>query len=425
MKHENYKPRIADAILKENLEAFGAVCVEGPMWCGKTWTATMQAASACMIGDSKDNFAVKERIAVDIDYAFDGAEPRLIDEWQVFPAIWDATRSHVDEGKGHGRFILTGSATPTEKGILHSGAGRIASMRMRPMSLWESGVSEGSVSLANVMRGVDSGVKDVKRPQLEEIIELVMRGGWPATMSDPFRIAVKTPQAYVRRLVDRDIPGMEDEKRDWRKMSLLLRSLARNESTTASNAKITSDISAFGEGAVSEKTVGQHLAFLERLFVTENIEPYAPEMRSRTRLKQAAKRHFCDPSIAAALLRATPDRLAKDLNTFGFLFESMVIRDLLCYAEAVGGSVYHYQDYKGREIDVVIDMPDGSWGGFEVKLGSNQIESAAANLTSISKVIADEGGSVPSVLGVIVGLAGAAYRPKDGVWILPITALRP
>ena len=430
MELDGYRPRIADAILEDNLKAFGAVCVEGPMWCGKTWTAKRQAASACMIGDSTDNFAVMERVALDIDYAFDGAEPRLIDEWQVFPALWDATRSHVDAKRGRGRFILTGSSTPPDKGVLQSGAGRIATMRMRPMCLWESGVGQGAVSLADVMAGRNPGVVDVPRPALERIVELVLRGGWPATTDDEFRFAAKTPRAYVRRLLDRDIPGLDGVNRDRRKLDLLLRSLARNESTTASTATIAGDVAdADGgdsrAGGVSDKTAGVYLNALDRLFVTENIRPFSPFLRSRTRVVQSEKRHFCDPSVPAAILRATPEKLLADLRTLGFLFESLVLRDLLSLADAIGASVYHYRDYKGREIDAVLDMPDGEWAGVEIKLGSNQVEAAAANLLDIAEAIEKEGGKPPDVLAVVVGLAGAAFRRKDGVYVLPVTSLRP
>ena len=425
MNIENYMPRIADKILADHLEAFGAVCIEGPMWCGKTWTAMRQAASICAIADSSDNFAVQKRVGMDINYAFIGPEPRLIDEWQIFPSIWDATRSHVDKGLGHGRFILTGSATPPQKGIHHSGAGRIASFRMRPMSLWESGISEGKVSLETVCKGTHSGIVDNRRPELSEIIELVMRGGWPETIHSPFAQAVKVPTAYVRRLLDRKIPGIDEVNHNRHKMELLLRSLARNESTTANMATIKRDIFASGDVELDEKTLSAYLNSLERLFVTENIRPFSPSLRSSTRIKQAEKRRFCDPSIAAALLKATPARLERDLNTLGFLFESLVLRDLLCYAEAFDASVYHYQDYSDREIDAVIEMPDGEWTAVEVKLGVNQEETAAKHLLGIQRRIAETGGHPPQSLAIVVGLSSATYRRPDGVYVLPITALKP
>ena len=425
MEIPDYRQRIADKLLSENLKAFGAVCIEGPMWCGKTWTAKRQAASICPLADASDNFAIMSRVALDIDYAFKGEEPRLIDEWQVFPQIWDATRSHVDHERKHGRFILTGSATPVQKGILHSGAGRIGSMRMRPMSLWESGVSEGLISLLDAINGKDIGITDVKRPCLERIIELVLRGGWPATIDDDLRIAVKTPHSYIQRLLERDIPELDDIQRDRHKMEMLLMSLARNESTAATLTTLKRDISPSGENLPADRTINAYLNALSRLFVIENLRPFSPSMRSTARIKQAEKRHFCDPSIAAALLKANPTKLARDLHTLGFLFEGLAARDIRCYADAFGAEVYHYQDYRNREIDLILDMPNGQWAAIEVKLGVNEEEAAASNLHTVCDAIVDAGAEEPVAKIVIVGIASAAYRRKDGVYVLPITALRP
>ena len=425
MQVEDYRPRIADKLLAEHLSAFGAVCVEGPMWCGKTWTSMRQAASVCPIGDSADNFATRRRVEMDIQHAFDGPEPRLIDEWQIVPAIWDATRSQVDMKHGHGRFILTGSATPPRKGVHHSGTGRISRFRMRPMSLWESGASEGTVSLETVCANEPVGVVSNRRPELREIIELVLRGGWPESVGSPFEQAVRVPASYVRSLLDRKMPGVDESRHNRHKMELLLRSLARNESTSVGIATLRRDISG-GEGiAMDEVTLSSFLDSVGRLFVTENIPPFSPSIRSGVRVKQSEKRRFCDPSIAAALLKATPPKLERDLNTLGFLFESLVLRDLLCYAESFGASVFHYRDYENREADAVVELPDGEWAAIEVKLGLNQEESAARNLLDLRRRIAEKGGHPPQTLAVVVGLSGAAYRRQDGVYVLPITALKP
>lgn len=425
MDNPDYRPRIADNLLKELLSAFGAVCVEGPMWCGKTWTSMRQAASICPIGDSADNFAIRHRVAMDIDYAFTGNEPRLIDEWQIFPAIWDATRSHVDKRKGHGRFILTGSATPPNKGVYHSGTGRIASLRMRPMSLWESGASEGKVSLEAVCGGVGIGIVDVRRPEFRQLVELIVRGGWPEAVDAPFQQATQVPSAYIRSLLKRKMPETDGTQHSRKKIELLLRSLARNESTMASISTIRRDISEADGIEIDDKTLTAYLDYLDRLFVTENIRPFSPSLRSGIRIKQAEKRRFCDPSIAAALLRATPARLERDLNTLGLLFESLVLRDLLCYAEAFGASVFHYRDYEDREADAVIEMPDGEWTAVEVKLGVNQEDDAARNLLDLRRRIIAKGGHPPQSLAVVVGLSSAAYKRPDGVYVLPITALKP
>lgn len=423
---ENYIPRIADGLLADCLKAFGAVCVEGPMWCGKTSTAMRQARSACMIGDPKDNFATRRRVAIDIAFAFaDASAPHLIDEWQEFPALWDATKYYVDSHPGCGRLILTGSSTPPEKGILHSGAGRIADFRMRPMSLWESGASEGSVSLETVCKGERLGIVTNRRPELSEIVELVVRGGWPGSIGVPLQAAVKIPIAYANRLINRKLPEMEDFPRDKHKIELLLRSLARNESTMAGITTIRRDISEADGIEIDERTISAYINAFDRLFVTENIRPFSPTLRSGIRIKQAEKRRFCDPSIAAALLKATPARLERDLNTLGLLFESLVLRDLLCYAEAFGASVFHYRDYEDREADAVIEMPDGEWTAVEVKLGVNQEDSAAKNLLDLRRRIVAKGGHPPKSLAIIVGLSSAAYRRPDGVYVLPITALRP
>lgn len=423
---DDYRPRIADKLLREHLEAFGAVCVEGPMWCGKTSTAKRQAKSACMIAAPRDNFANRRQVALDVNFAFaNAAAPHLIDEWQEFPALWDATKYYVDSHRGCGQIILTGSSTPPTKGVLHSGAGRIASLRMRPMSLWESGASEGQVSLEAVCKGAALGVVPTRRPDLAEIIALVLRGGWPGTLGLSLAAAMKTPAAYANRVLDRDVPGLGDVPHDRRKLGLLLRSLARNEATTASVAAIRRDISAGDGVAIDERTLAAYLNSLDRLFLTENVRPFSPSLRSGDRVKQAEKRRFCDPSIAAALLRATPARLARDLQTLGFLFESLVLRDLLCYAEAFGASIYHYQDYGDREVDAVIEMPGGEWAAVEVKLGVNQEDAAAKNLLGVQRRIAEKGGQPPQSLAVVVGLAGAAYQRPDGVYVLPVTALKP
>ena len=423
MKIDNYRLRIADRILEEKLQAFGAVCVEGPKWCGKTWLAQHQAASACMIADPTDNFANRGRIELDINYAFAGMRPHLIDEWQEFPSLWDATRYHVDQSAEKGQFILTGSSVPKSKGVMHSGTGRIASMRLRTMSLWESGQSEGLVSLKDICEGKDIGIVPVRRPALNDIIELILRGGWPGTLGMPFRLAAKTPTEYVRQIIEKDIHRLDDIARDQRKVELLMRSLARNESTVAGISTLKSDIASADGVEITDDTIASYLDALTRLFVIENQKPFAESLRSGLRLRKAEKRHFCDPSIAAALLKATPEKLGRDLRTLGFLFESLVERDLRTYAEAFDASLFHYQDYGNREIDAVVELSDGRWAAVEVKLGVNQEEAAAESLRRTAAALA-AGGCAPSALIVVVGIASAAYRRKDGVYVVPITALK-
>ncbi len=424
MKKEDYMPRIIDARLDEYLAVFGAVCVEGPKWCGKTWTSAHHSSSAIFIGDPAGNFQNRKLAEMSPDLVLDGDAPRLIDEWQEVPPIWDAVRYRVDQTAAKGRFILTGSATPDHKGILHSGAGRIARLRMRPMSLYESGDSSGQVSLEELCRGrltpVMTGGTD-----LRELIRLIIRGGWPGSLGLSPEQAALLPEEYLNAVVDDDVYRMDGVKRNTMKMRLLLRSLARNESTTATNRKLRGDISEIDDEDIDVETVKEYLDIFERLFITDNQPPFSTGVRSSVRVKQAVKRHFADPSLACALLKVSPEELLGDLHTLGFLFEALCERDMKIYAESFGGALYHYQDYQGREVDAVIELPDGSWCAFEIKLGANQIDSAAESLLKLQRELReDPKGRPPEVLGVICGLSNAAYRRPDGVFVAPVTALR-
>ena len=354
----------------------------------------------------------------------EGDTPRLIDEWQEVPPLWDAVRYLVDERAAKGQFILAGSATPNHKGILHSGAGRIAKLRMRPMSLYESGDSTGKVSLQSLCRGELTPVM-TGEVNLKKLIDLIIRGGWPGNLGLPAKQAALLPAEYLNAVVDDDVYRIDGIKRDTTKMRLLLRSLARNESTTVTNKTLRSDIKAIDDEDIDANTVATYLDIFRRLFITDNQPPFSEKIRSSVRVKQAEKRHFADPSLACALLKATPEELLGDLETLGFLFEALCERDLKIYAESFGANLYHYQDYAGREIDAVIELSDGSWCAFEIKLGANQIDAAAANLTKIRDEVArDEDGKPPIVLGVLCGLTNAAYRRADGVFVVPITALK-
>ena len=354
----------------------------------------------------------------------EGETPRLIDEWQEVPPIWDAVRFQVDQLAEKGQFILTGSATPNHKGILHSGAGRIARLRMRPMSLYESGDSSGTVSLEELCRGslrpaMTGGV------ELQTLIGLIIRGGWPGSLHLPAQQAALLPGEYLNAVIDDDVYRMDGIKRNTSKMRLLLRSLARNESTTATNRTLKNDVREQDDEDIDVETVAEYLDIFERLFLTDNQPPFSTGVRSSVRVKQAAKRHFCDPSLACSLLKATPAGLMGNLETLGFLFEALCERDLKIYAEAFGASLYHYQDYQGREIDAVVELPDGQWCAFEIKLGANQIDGAAASLLRLrQKFDADPKGKPPAVLCVLCGMSSAAYQRPDGVFVVPITALK-
>lgn len=424
MKKSEYRPRIIDKQMEDYLSTFGAVCIEGPKWCGKTWTSAFHSKSEIYIGDPAGNFQNRQLAELSPDLVLDGETPRLIDEWQEVPPLWDAVRYKVDQTHQKGQYILTGSATPNHKGILHSGAGRIARLRMRPMSLYESGDSSGKVSLYELCHGnlTQAMTGDVS---LKKLIELILRGGWPGSLGFSAQQASLLPAEYLNAVIDDDVYRIDGIKRDTTKMRLLLRSLARNESTTATDKTLISDIKAIDDEDIDRNTVAAYLDIFKRLFLTDNQPPFSTGIRSSVRIKQAEKRHFSDPSLACALLRATPESLLHDLETLGFLFEALCERDLKIYAESFGANLYHYQDYRNREIDAVIELPEGDWCAIEIKLGANQIDAAAANLLEIKKQIeADPKGKPPAVLCVLCGMSNAAYRRPDGVFVVPITALK-
>ncbi len=306
----------------------------------------------------------------------EGATPRLIDEWQEVPTIWDAVRYIVDQRAEKGQFILTGSSTPKRKGILHSGAGRIGKLRMRTMSLYESGESSGAVSLEALCNGELKGAI-TGEVNLRDLAYYTVRGGFPENLDAEPENAFLLPQAYLDAILDDDSQRIDNKKYDTAKMRLLLRSLARNESTTATKSKLLSDIKKNDDETIDADTATTYLDVFERLFLIDNQPPFSANIRSSVRVKQSEKWHFCDPSLACALLKATPERLIGDLNTFGFMFEALAERDLKIYAESFGANLYHYQDYSNKEVDAVIELSDGRWCAFEIKLGANQIDKAA------------------------------------------------
>ncbi|MBQ3610854.1 MAG: ATP-binding protein [Firmicutes bacterium] len=424
MDKNKYMHRIIDNKIEDYLQTFGAVCIEGPKWCGKTWTSSYHSNSEIFLGDPAGNFQNRKLAEMSPELILDGDFPRLIDEWQEVPPIWDAVRHKVDQNPRKGQYILTGSATPNHKGIMHSGAGRIAKLRMRPMSLYESGDSSGKVSLEDIchdkLTPAMTGEVDFR-----ELVKLIVRGGWPGSLDLSVEQASLLPIEYLNAVIDDDVYRIDGVKRNTMKMKLLLRSLARNESTTVTNKTLKKDIKELDDEDINVETVKEYLDIFERLFITDNQPPFATKVRSSVRVKQAVKRHFADPSLACALLQVTPEGLLGDLETLGFLFEALCERDLKIYAESFGGKLYHYQDYSGKEIDAVIELADSRWCAFEIKLGANQIDAAASNLLEIKKNIEkDPKGKPPAVLGIICGMANAAYKRPDGVYVIPITALK-
>ena len=423
MNKEKYIPRIVDAAVERYLATMGAVCIEGPKWCGKTWTSSYHSNSEFLVGNPDNNFQNRALAEMSPALVLEGETPRLIDEWQEVPPLWDAVRYTVDQRGNKGQFILTGSATPKRKGVLHSGAGRIGKLRMRPMSLYESGDSSGKVSLHELCEGkltpAITGEVD-----LRTLARLTVRGGWPGNLDIDDADISLLPGEYLDAVIDDDVNRVDETRRDSRKVRLLLRSLARNESTTATNRTLKNDIKEIDDEDIDVETVATYLDIFNRLFLTDNQQPYSTKLRSSVRVKQAEKRHFCDPSLACALLKVTPERLIGDLATFGFLFEALCERDLKIYAESFGATLYHYQDYAGNEIDAIIELPDGSWCGIEIKLGANKIEEAAENLIHIRDEIVKDEGKAPSALIVLCGLSNAAYQRPDGVYVVPLTALK-
>lgn len=419
---EEYTPRIIDKKINDFMKSFGAVCVEGPKWCGKTWASLNQAKSVSYIADPVNDFQNRRMAEISPELVLEGEYPRVIDEWQEVPEIWDAVRFAVDKDGAKGRYILTGSSTPKRKGILHSGAGRIGRIRMNTMSLYEMGESSGEISLSDLfqdnVRPVITG--DIK---LERLIQYAVRGGWPGSRQLNVRDAARIPFQYLQAVVESDMYRLDGVRRDSGKVYALLHSLGRNESTIASNQTIKKDITAYEDEVVEKDTIVEYLDAFERLFLIDNQPAFHPALRSSRRALKSPKRHFSDPSLAVAALSASPEMLLQDLNTFGFIFEALCEHDLKIYAESNEGALYHFRDDRGNEIDAVVQMPDGRWGAFEIKLGANQIDAAAKKLLKIQTIMEKEA-TAPSVLCVICGMSNMAYKRKDGVFVVPITALR-
>jgi len=400
----------------------GAVLIEGPKWCGKTRSAEEVAGSVLYMQDPDTAKANKLIAQTKPSLLLDGETPRLLDEWQVAPELWNAVRFAVDKRRAKGQFILTGSVIPTRTDDMHTGTGRIARMKMRTMSLYESGDSTGEISLGalfdgnNIMEG-HSGLT------IEKLALVINRGGWPVVAQETDeKIALTVAADYVEAIANEDISKADGIEKNPDRVKALLRSISRNISSEARTSTILNDLTANDE-SLSQATVDQYVAALKKIFVIEDLPAWSAKLRSKTAIRTTAKRHFADPSIAAASLRATPKRLLSDFNTFGFLFESLCIRDLRVYAESIDGSVYHFRDKSGLEIDAVIQLADGRWGAAEVKMGAGEIEDAASNLLKLRKAIDTEKMKEPSFLMVITGTE-YAFQLKNGVVVVPIGCLR-
>ncbi len=420
---KNYRPRIIDEELEKNLKIFGAISIEGPKWCGKTWTALNHSNSVAFLNNTADNFREKHLAEMDVNLILDKEKPELIDEWQEVPEIWDAVRFKCDQDKEKGKYILTGSATPVSDKIHHSGAGRICKMKMYTMSLFESGDSTGDVSLQKLFKNNVEN-KLVNKVELKRLADLIVRGGWPESIEMSAEEATKITRSYLEAVLEKDIVEIDGIKRDKNKMEMLLRSLARNESTVSGNNVLIKDIDnnvTEEELNVSRNTVTDYLDVLYRLHLIENQKSFMYKIRSRSNVGKNPKRHFTDPSLGCAALNITSEKLMNDLETFGLYFEALCERDLRIYAESIGAKLYHYRDNNtGLEIDSIIEISDGEYGAIEIKLGANKEEEAAASL----KKFYDLAEIKPKFMCIICGLYNAVVRRPDGIYVLPITALK-
>ena len=420
-----YKQRIADRILERKVLGKGAVLIEGPKWCGKTTTAKQLAKSVLDLGDASVLKQSSQMIEISPKSLLEGATPRLIDEWQALPPIWDSIRSEVDKRGEPSQFILTGSSVlPDANETIHSGTGRYAHVMMRPMSLYESGESTGSVSLIDLFAGKTPDVQENKL-EIDDLAYLTCRGGWPWTTLISPKVALDQAFDYVDSVIKRDIQRVDKVKRSPERARLLLRSYARNISQQVSYATIRKDMLSNDASTLDEDTVADYIKVLKKLFVIEDLVAWNPNIRSKAAIRTSDTRHFVDPSVGTAALGLGPKDLINDLQSFGLFFEDMVVRDLRVYAEALDGELYHYRDSSGLECDTVLHRRNGSYALLEVKLGGEyKINEGAASMIELANKIDTDKMPAPSFMAVIIGVGKYAYRRKDGVYVLPIGCLK-
>lgn len=420
-----YKKRIADTLLDRKLEGIGAVLIEGPKWCGKTTSAEQKAKSVIYMNDPKKSSMYMQLAKMSPQTLLEGETPKLIDEWQLAPSLWDTIRFEVDHRNGEGFFILTGSAVPAKTDeIWHTGTGRFARIKMRPMSLWESEDSTGTISLAALFNGsAQTAITDEKR--LEDIAFLLCRGGWPKATLQKKEVALERVFDYYDAVVNADISRVDNVERDAERTKRLMRSYARFQGSQTSISKIKDDVKANDAMTVNDDTIGSYIKALEKIFVIEDMPAWNPNLRSKTAIRTSDTRYFVDPSIAVAALGLGPKDLMNDLNTFGLLFETMCVRDLRVYADALGGTVYHYRDKNGLECDAVVHLRNGSYGLIEIKLGGdNLIEEAASTLKELANKIDTTKMKSPSFMMVLTALDSYAYQREDNVWVVPVGSLK-
>ncbi|MDR0574658.1 MAG: DUF4143 domain-containing protein [Tannerella sp.] len=421
MDKSNYLPRVCDLELQEALAIMGAVLIEGAKWCGKTSTAAHIAKSTLFMQDPDNARSYRQIADTKPSLLLKGEVPRLLDEWQMAPTLWDAVRFEVDKRGLTGQFILTGSAVPADNVTAHTGTGRFARVLMRPMSLYESNESNGTVSLSDLFNG-NREIEGISDLSIEQLAFAVCRGGFPASVGKPDRAALRMSVDYVEAIINQDISQVDGVEKNPNRVRLLLRSLARNIATMASTQTILNDVEAT-ETSISDKTVSSYYNALRRIFVVEPMPAWSPSLRSKTAIRTSSKHHFVDPSIAAAVMRINPDAVLRDFEYFGLLFEALCARDMRVYAQRNDGEVFHYRDKSGLEADLLVQLRDGRWGAVEVKLGNKQIEEAAGNLLKLKEKIDTDKMRDPSFLMVLTG-GRFAYRRKDGVLAVPIGCLK-
>ena len=422
---KDYKARIVDNMLKEKLEAKGAVVIEGPKWCGKTTTAMQVAGSILRMDEPRNREANIQMAEIDPGRLLKGDTPRLIDEWQIAPKLWDVTRYEVDTRGKEGQFILTGSAVPVESGeITHSGTGRFTWLLMRPMSLYESGDSTGEVSLQNLFERPDriAGMNDF---DIDRLAFLICRGGWPYAVGMKEKPSLLQAEDYYEAVIKSDINRADGVSKNPERVKRLMRSFARNQGMQISNTMLRDDIISNDTESLNEDTIASYINALKNIFVVEDMAAWNPNLRSKTSIRTSETRYYVDPSIAVAALGIGPKDLTNDLNTMGLLFETLCVRDLRVYAESIGGTVLHYRDKSGLECDTVIHLKNGRYGLAEIKLGGQKlIEEGVKNLQSLSNKIDTSKMPAPSFLMIIIGIGEFAYRREDGIFIVPIGCLK-
>lgn len=423
--NEQYKQRIADRVLAKKLKSKGAVLIEGPKWCGKTTTAEQQAKSILYMDDSSSMKSNLQLAEISPLVLLEGDAPRLIDEWQLAPKLWDTIRYEVDHRGGVGQFILTGSAVPaSEKDIHHTGTGRFTWLTMRPMSLFESGESNGAVSLNDLFEQPEQ-IAAINTLKIDDIAYLICRGGWPFACNLEGDVALEQAFDYVDAVIKKDVSRVDGVNRNASTVRQLLRSYARHQGAQATIGTIIADMTTNAENEISDRTVGTYIEALRKIFVIEDAEAWNPNLRSKTAVRTANTRYFIDPSIGTAVLGLGPKDLLADLNTMGLFFETLCVRDLRVFAGALDGQVFHYRDKNGLECDAVVHLRNGKYGLVEIKLGGDTlIEDGVKNLLSLSEKIDTKKMNAPSFLMILTAVGNYAYRRKDGVYIVPIGCLK-